>query len=314
MPENKKLVSVIVPVYNEQESLPFLMPRLLSAMEGMNRPFEIIFVNDGSRDNSLRMLYSFHEANPKAVRIIDFNGNFGQHMAIMAGFDHSRGEIVITLDADLQNPPEEIPRIVEKIDAGHDVVGTIRQNRQDPKFRKMASRIVNSITNRITGLQLNDYGCMLRGYRRDIVNIINQSFESTTFIPALAQKFAVNPVEIPVMHSERQHGTSKYSFFRLIRLNFDLMTGFSLYPLQAVTMIGMAVSILSFLFVLFLLLRRLVVGPEAEGVFTLLNINFFLMGITMSCVGIIGEYIGRIYSEVRKRPRYVIRREWDIND
>ncbi|MGI6790187.1 glycosyltransferase [Aminivibrio sp.] len=314
MPENKKLVSVIVPVYNEQESLPFLMPRLLSAMEGMNRPFEIIFVNDGSRDNSLRMLYSFHEANPKAVRIIDFNGNFGQHMAIMAGFDHSRGEIVITLDADLQNPPEEIPRIVEKIDAGHDVVGTIRQNRQDPKFRKMASRIVNSITNRITGLQLNDYGCMLRGYRRDIVNIINQSFESTTFIPALAQKFAVNPVEIPVMHSEREHGTSKYSFFRLIRLNFDLMTGFSLYPLQAVTMIGMAVSILSFLFVLFLLLRRLVVGPEAEGVFTLLNINFFLMGITMSCVGIIGEYIGRIYSEVRKRPRYVIRREWDIND
>lgn len=314
MPENKKLVSVIVPVYNEQESLPFLMPRLLSAMEGMNRPFEIIFVNDGSRDNSLRMLYSFHEANPKAVRIIDFNGNFGQHMAIMAGFDHSRGEIVITLDADLQNPPEEIPRIVEKIDAGHDVVGTIRQNRQDPKFRKMASRIVNSITNRITGLQLNDYGCMLRGYRRDIVNIINQSFESTTFIPALAQKFAVNPVEIPVMHSEREHGTSKYSFFRLIRLNFDLMTGFSLYPLQAVTMIGMAVSILSFLFVLFLLLRRLIVGPEAEGVFTLLNINFFLMGITMSCVGIIGEYIGRIYSEVRKRPRYVIRREWDIND
>ena len=314
MPENKKLVSVIVPVYNEQESLPFLMPRLLSAMEGMNRPFEIIFVNDGSRDNSLRMLYSFHEANPKAVRIIDFNGNFGQHMAIMAGFDHSRGEIVITLDADLQNPPEEIPRIVEKIDAGHDVVGTIRQNRQDPKFRKMASRIVNSITNRITGLQLNDYGCMLRGYRRDIVNIINQSFESTTFILALAQKFAVNPVEIPVMHSEREHGTSKYSFFRLIRLNFDLMTGFSLYPLQAVTMIGMAVSILSFLFVLFLLLRRLVVGPEAEGVFTLLNINFFLMGITMSCVGIIGEYISRIYSEIRKQPRYVIRREWDIND
>jgi len=232
-------------------------------------------------------------------------------MAIMAGFDHSRGDIIITLDADLQNPPEEIPRIVLKIDEGHDVVGTVRQNRQDPKFRKMASRIVNSITNRITGLRLNDYGCMLRGYRRDIANIIHQSSESTTFIPALAQKFAVNPVEIPVEHNEREHGTSKYSFFRLIRLNFDLMTGFSLFPLQAVTMIGMAVSALSFLFVLFLLLRRLIVGPEAEGVFTLLNINFFLMGITMSCVGIIGEYIGRIYSEVRKRPRYVIRREWD---
>lgn len=305
------LISVIVPVYNEEEVLPHLFPRLKASLEGMNRPYEVIFVNDGSRDGSLRLLHDFHKENPKTVRLIDFNGNFGQHMAILAGFDHSRGGIVVTLDADLQNPPEEIPRIVEKIDSGHDVVGTVRQNRQDPKFRKTASRFVNAITNRITGLKLKDYGCMLRGYRRDIIDIINKSSESTTFIPALAQKFALNPVEIPVAHHEREHGTSKYSFFRLIRLNFDLMTGFSLFPLQAVTMIGMAVSILSFLFVLFLLLRRLIVGPEAEGVFTLLNINFFLMGITMSCVGIIGEYIGRIYLEVRKRPRYVIRREWD---
>ena len=170
--------------------------------------------------------------------------------------------------------------------------------------------MVNAITNRITGLRLNDYGCMLRAYRRDVVDIINRSFESTVFIPALAQKFALNPVEIPVAHSEREHGTSKYSIFRLIRLDFDLMTGFSLFPLQAVTMIGLAVSALSFAFAVFLMLRRLIVGPEAEGVFTLLNINFFLMGITMSCVGITGEYIGRIYQEVRKRPRYVIRREW----
>ncbi|NLK19777.1 MAG: glycosyltransferase [Synergistaceae bacterium] len=307
---NSNFVSVIIPVFNEEESLPHLFPRLRASLEGMNRPYEIIFINDGSRDRSLQLLHEFYRENPGKVRIIDFNGNFGQHMAIVAGFDHSRGDIIITLDADLQNPPEEIPRIVEKIDEGHDVVGTVRQNRQDPKFRKFASRIVNAVTNRITGLRLNDYGCMLRGYRRDIVDIINKSFESTTFIPALAQKFAVNPVEIPVGHDEREYGSSKYSIFRLIRLNFDLMTGFSLFPLQAVTMIGMAVSFLSFLFAIFLMLRRLIVGPEAEGVFTLLNINFFLMGITMSCVGIIGEYIGRIYVEVRKRPRYVIRREW----
>ena len=305
------VLSVIVPVYNEEESLPYLCPRLLKTLDGMNRPYEIIFVNDGSRDASLKMLLDFHKANPGKVRVVDFNGNFGQHMAIMAGFDHSRGDVIVTLDADLQNPPEEIPNLVAKIDEGHDVVGTIRQNRQDPKFRKMASRMVNAITNKITGLRLNDYGCMLRAYRRDIVNIINQSCESTTFIPALAQKFAVNPVEIPVGHTEREHGTSKYSIFRLIRLNFDLMTGFSLFPLQAVTMIGIVVSALSFVFALYLLLRRIIVGPEAEGVFTLLNINFFLMGITMSCVGITGEYIGRIYQEVRKRPRYVIRREWN---
>ena len=305
------VLSVIVPVYNEEESLPYLCPRLLKTLDGMDRSYEIIFVNDGSRDASLKMLLDFHKASPGKVRVIDFNGNFGQHMAIMAGFDHSRGDVIVTLDADLQNPPEEIPNLVAKIDEGHDVVGTIRQNRQDPKFRKMASRMVNSITNKITGLRLNDYGCMLRAYRRDIVNIINQSCESTTFIPALAQKFAVNPVEIPVGHTEREHGTSKYSIFRLIRLNFDLMTGFSLFPLQAVTMIGIVVSALSFVFAIYLMLRRLVVGPEAEGVFTLLNINFFLMGITMSCVGITGEYIGRIYQEVRKRPRYVIRREWN---
>ena len=305
------VLSVIVPVYNEEESLPYLCPRLLKTLDGMHRPYEIIFVNDGSRDASLKMLLDFHKANPGKVRVIDFNGNFGQHMAIMAGFDHSRGDVIVTLDADLQNPPEEIPNLVAKIDEGHDVVGTIRQNRQDPKFRKMASRMVNSITNKITGLRLNDYGCMLRAYRRDIVNIINQSCESTTFIPALAQKFAVNPVEIAVGHTEREHGTSKYSIFRLIRLNFDLMTGFSLFPLQAVTMIGIVVSALSFVFAIYLMLRRIIVGPEAEGVFTLLNINFFLMGITMSCVGITGEYIGRIYQEVRKRPRYVIRREWN---
>ncbi len=303
-------ISVVVPVYNEEESLPHLCPRLLAALDAMERPYEVIFVNDGSRDSSLRLLLACREANPGRVRVIDFNGNFGQHMAIMAGFDHARGEILVTLDADLQNPPEEIPRLVAEIDNGHDVVGTVRQNRRDPWFRRTASRMVNAITNRITGLRLNDYGCMLRAYRRDVVDIINRSFESTVFIPALAQKFALNPVEIPVAHSEREHGTSKYSIFRLIRLNFDLMTGFSLFPLQAVTMIGLAVSALSFAFAVFLMLRRLIVGPEAEGVFTLLNINFFLMGITMSCVGITGEYIGRIYQEVRKRPRYVIRREW----
>ncbi len=297
-------------MYNEEESLPHFFPRLRAALESTGRPYELIFVNDGSRDRSLTLLHQFYQAYPETVRILDFNGNFGQHMAIMAGFDHAKGDIIVTLDADLQNPPEEIPRIVEQIDLGHDVVGTVRQHRHDPKFRMVASKLVNSITNRITRLDLHDYGCMLRGYRRDIVDIIKRSGESTTFIPALAQKFAINPVEIPVEHSERERGTSKYGLFRLIRLNFDLMTGFSIYPLQAVTMLGILISALSLLFAVYLLIRRFVVGPEAEGVFTLLNINFFLMGVTMFCVGITGEYTGRIYQEVRKRPRYVVRRTW----
>lgn len=304
-------ISVVIPVYNEEESLPRLFKRLFSVLEGMKRSYEAIFINDGSRDATLPLLLQEQKHHGHSMFIIDFNGNFGQHMAIMAGFDQARGDIVITLDADLQNPPEEIPRIVDALDQGHDVVGTIRKQRQDTFFRKTASKIVNRLTNRITGLSLHDYGCMLRGYRRDIINIINESAESTTFIPALAQNFAVNPIEIEVKHHEREQGESKYSLFRLIRLNFDLMTGFSLVPLQAVTMAGMLISTFSFIFAAYMFIRRIIVGPEAEGVFTLLALLFLLMGVTISCVGITGEYIGRIYQEVRKRPRYVVRKIYE---
>lgn len=170
-------------------------------------------------------------------------------MAITSGFANVRGKYIITLDADLQNPPEEIPKLIAKMDEGHDVIGTCRQNRHDPLFRKVASRLVNKATNRISGLHISDYGCMLRGYSRRIVDIIVQSRESTTFIPALGQKFAVNPIEIPVSHREREFGESKYSFFRLLRLNFDLMTSFSIAPLQMVTMSGMGISLFSIIFV-----------------------------------------------------------------
>ncbi|MFA0889406.1 MAG: glycosyltransferase [Synergistales bacterium] len=305
------LVSVVIPVYNEEESLPALFERLMPVMENLGRSYEVVFINDGSRDRSLALLLDCRDRYRGRVVVVDFNGNFGQHMAIMAGFSQARGEMILTMDADLQNPPEEIPRLVEAMESGHDVVGTIRSGRRDPLFRKFASKIVNRISNRITGLKLNDYGCMMRGYNRRIITFINQCKETTTFIPALAQKFAINPMEIPIAHSEREQGQSKYGLYRLIRLNFDLMTGFSLIPLQAVTMLGMIISILSFFFSVFLLLRRLIVGPEVEGVFTLMALSFLLMGITLFSVGLVGEYIGRIYQEVRERPRFVIREVWD---
>ncbi len=304
-------ISLVIPVYNERESLPFLFERLLPVLEGLKRPYEVIFVDDGSVDGSLGLLLAFRGAHRSTVRVIEFNGNFGQHMAITAGFRSCRGRIVITMDADLQNPPEEIPNLVAAMDAGHDTVGTYRVRRRDPFFRKLAWTIINAITDRITGLHLRDYGCMLRAYSGNIIGLINESAESTTFIPALGRKFSISPAEIPIGHTEREHGTSKYGLFKLIRLNFDLMTGFSLIPLQVVTMLGLLVATLSLFFVVYLGIRRLVVGPEAEGVFTLLNINFFLLGVTMFCVGIVGEYIGRIYQEVRKRPRYVIRKVYD---
>jgi undecaprenyl-phosphate 4-deoxy-4-formamido-L-arabinose transferase len=300
-------ISVVIPVYNEQENLEALYSRLIAVMDGTGRSYEIIFTNDGSRDRSGELLKEFHRRRPKQVRVIDFNGNFGQHMAIMAAFERARGDVVVTLDADLQNPPEEIPKLLSACDAGHDVVGGFRKNRQDSLFRTYASKVINGIRAKITHIRMRDQGCMLRAYRKNIVENIVASGETSTFIPALAYSFAANPVEVEVEHAARTAGESKYRLYDLIRLNFDLMTGFSVVPLQVFTLFGMLVSALSLFFVVYLLIRRLIIGPEAEGLFTLFAILYFLVGIGILGLGIIGEYIGRIYKEVRERPRFVVR-------
>ena len=312
---SKPYVSVVIPVYNEQENLEKLFTRLTSAMDKTGKVWEVLFTNDGSRDRSGAMLKEFYNRRPKEVRVIDFNGNFGQHMAIMAAFERIRGDVVVTLDADLQNPPEEIPKLLEAIEMGHDVVGGYRKDRKDTFFRKYASKMINSIRARITNIRMKDQGCMLRAYRKNIVESIIASGETSTFIPALAYSFAANPTEVEVEHAARSAGESKYRLYDLIRLNFDLMTGFSVVPLQVFTLFGMVVSVFSLLFVIFLFIRRIVVGPEAEGLFTLFAILYFLVGIGIMGLGIIGEYIGRIYKEVRRRPRFVIREIYEkLND
>jgi undecaprenyl-phosphate 4-deoxy-4-formamido-L-arabinose transferase len=311
---SKPYISVVIPVYNEQENLDALFSRLTTVMDKTGKPFEILFTNDGSRDRSGAMLQEFHKQRPTQVRVIDFNGNFGQHMAIMAAFERARGEVVVTLDADLQNPPEEIPKLLAAIEAGHDVVGGYRKNRRDTFFRKYASRIINGIRAKITNIRMRDQGCMLRAYRKNIIESIVASEETSTFIPALAYSYAAKPTEVEVEHAARAAGESKYRLYDLIRLNFDLMTGFSIVPLQMFTLFGMAVSAFSLLFVIFLFIRRIVVGPEAEGVFTLFAILYFLVGIGILGLGIIGEYIGRIYKEVRRRPRFVIRKVYERID
>jgi undecaprenyl-phosphate 4-deoxy-4-formamido-L-arabinose transferase len=303
----KPYVSVVIPVYNEQDNLEALFTRLTAVLDGTAKPYEVIFTNDGSRDRSLAMLSEFHRKRPNEIRVIDFNGNFGQHMAIMAAFERVRGDVIVTLDADLQNPPEEIPKLLAAIEAGHDVVGGYRKHRQDTFFRRYASKVINGIRARITRIRMRDQGCMLRAYRRNIIDAIAASEETSTFIPALAMAYAANPADVEVEHAARAAGESKYSLYSLIRLNFDLMTGFSIVPLQVVTMFGMIVSVVSLLFVVFLFIRRLVIGPEAEGLFTLFAILYFLVGVAIMGLGVIGEYVGRIYQEVRRRPRFVIR-------
>src|SRR5512143_2550608 len=310
----KPYISVVIPVYNEQENLDALFTRLTAVLDGLEKPFEILFTNDGSRDRSGALLKEFHERRPNEVRVIDFNGNFGQHMAIMAAFERVRGDVVVTLDADLQNPPEEIPKLLAAIEAGHDSVGGYRKDRQDTFFRKYASKIINGIRAKITRIRMRDQGCMLRAYRRNIVESIVASGETSTFIPALAYGYSANPAEVEVEHAARAAGESKYRLYDLIRLNFDLMTGFSVVPLQVFTFFGIVISLLSLLFFLFLFIRRLVVGLAAEGVFTLFAILSFLVGVRIMGLGIIGEYIGRIYKEVRRRPRFVVREVFEDLD
>ena len=266
----------------------------------------MVFINDGSRDRSAALLREQFGKRPDVTRVILFNGNFGQHMAIMAGFERSRGDIVVTLDADLQNLPEDIIHLVAKMREGYDYVGTIRRMRQDSWFRRTASRAMNALRERITRIKMTDQGCMLRAYSREIVDAINSCREINTFIPALAYTFAQRPVEIEVGHEERVAGESKYSLYSLIRLNFDLMTAFSVVPLQLFSLVGMAIATLSLGFTIFLAVRRLIIGPEAEGLFTLFGIAFFLIGVTLLGIGLLGEYIGRIYQQVRARPRYLV--------
>ncbi len=306
--DNKPYISVLIPLLNEQDSLTELQQRLHDALEGIGKPYEILYINDGSTDNTQRILEDFHERFP-TVKVIEFNRNYGQHMALFAGFQSCQGDIIITIDGDLQNPPEEIPKLVSKMEEGYEVVATYRRIRHDSLFRKFASNIVNKITSRLVGVTLKDYGCMLRAYSRPVIDHINMCSESSSFIPALANTFARKIVEIEVAHAERKKGQTKYSIFKLLRLNFDLMTSFSLLPIQFIGVLGSIIAALGLLFALFLFIRRLVLGPESEGAFTLFGILFFFIGIQIFALGVIGEYIGRIYLEVRRRPRFIIKKE-----
>jgi undecaprenyl-phosphate 4-deoxy-4-formamido-L-arabinose transferase len=308
-------ISVVIPVFNEELNLPLLFSRLYPVLDGLGRPYEVIFTNDGSMDRSLELLKAQHSARPGVTRIIDFNGNYGQHMAIMAAFERVRGQVIVTLDADLQNPPEEIPKLLALIDAGHDYVGGFRINRKDSLFRTMASRMINVVRSRTTAIEMTDQGCMLRAYRRPIIEAIVQSGAVNTFIPALAYSYSSKPTEVGVRHEERHAGVSNYSLYMLIRLNFDLITGFSLAPLQLFTMVSLACAAGSFLLVVVLALRRFVfVGPEEGGTFTLFGILFFLISVTMVGIGLIGEYVGRTYQVVRVRHRYFVREIIEAGD
>jgi undecaprenyl-phosphate 4-deoxy-4-formamido-L-arabinose transferase len=302
------LVSIVVPVFNESANLPTLWSRLKPVLDGLDRPWETVFVDDGSRDDSLGILREIAAREEGRVRVVELARNFGQHSAILAGFKQSRGEMVVTLDADLQNPPEEIPKLIAAIDEGNDVVGGWREERHDQAYRKYASRLHNRLTSLIVGVPMHDYGCMLRAYRRHIVDTVIDCDEKAAFVPALANTFAKRVAEIPVGHDDRASGKSKYNLFGLAKLSLNLITGFSLIPIQMLSMAGILISVPAVMFAAVLLGHRLIYGPQEEGaLWTVSSLEFFLFGLIFLALGLMGEYIGRIYLEVRRRPTYVVR-------
>jgi len=303
------LLSVVIPVYNEAAGLPALFARLYPALDALQIGYEVIFVNDGSRDKSGALLKDQFAARPDVTRVVFFNANYGQHLAILAGFERVRGERIVTLDADLQNPPEEIHKLLAAMDDGADYVGGVRRVREDSWWRRSASRLMNRLRERITRIRMTDQGCMLRAYSRDIVDAVAAAREVSTYIPALAYTFAHHPVEVDVLHEERAAGESKYSMYRLIRLNFDLITGFSLVPLQLFSVAGMIVALSSVVLYVFVIAQRAIVGGFIEGIKAFWDrdiLAFFLIGCIMFGVGLLGEYVGRIYQQVRDRPRYIV--------
>ncbi len=300
-------VAVVIPVYNEEENLPVLMQRLIPVMQDLGKSFEIIFVDDGSRDHSLEILKSFTKISQ--VRVVELTKNYGQHAAIMAGFSITAADIVVTMDADLQNPPEEIPKLIQVMEEGnYDVVGTIRKGRKDSFLRILPSKIINMVARKITGVTMRDWGCMLRCYRLPVVQRMIQCHEHATFIPALATVFAKRVTEIEVAHEERHGGKSNYPLRKLINLQFDLVASFSDLPMKLIMYGGVLMSLMGVCFGAFLAIARLAYGARwaAEGIFTLFAVLFVFVGLQFFALGVIGEYIGRIYREVRKRPEFVI--------
>ena len=310
----KPYLSIVIPIYNEQENIPQLWERLTKVLGAHYtdpaKPWEVVFTDDGSKDASLKMLIDIAKGEPR-VKVVEFNRNYGQHAAIFGAFAEAEGQVIVTLDADLQNPPEEIPKLVAKVEEGFDVVGGWRQGREmnDSIFRRAPSLVVNAITRKTTGVKLHDYGCMLRAYSREVVDAMLLCKERHSFIPALANSFAKRITEVPVAHAERAAGDSKYGLWKLINLQFDLLTSFSLIPLQMLSVMGVFISALSLAFAVGLLVYRFL-HPEGtvQGVFTLFAVLFFFTGCQFLAFGLLGEYIGRIYVEARDRPRYMVKK------
>lgn len=298
-------ISIVVPVYNEEANLRPLYAEIVSTMEAYGHPFEVLMVDDGSWDKSFEVLKALHAEDPR-LRVIRFTRNFGQNPAIYAGFEHARGEIVVTIDADLQNPPVDIPKVVDKLAEGYDVVQGIRANRQDSLFRKMVSRGINIVVSRLTKMKFRDLGSSMKSYRREVVERFLRSTHHSRYLPAEAAWFGVNMGEVEVSHRPRTAGESKYGIFALLRVNFDMVSSVSAAPVHLISMIGLAFSFIGFGMGARIMFRRIVYGLTYNDTATVAALFFFLAGVQIMCTSVLCEYISRIYTEAQGRPYYIV--------
>ncbi|MEJ2324986.1 MAG: glycosyltransferase family 2 protein [Nitrospirota bacterium] len=306
-------VSVVVPLYNEEENVRPLYERLSQALEGLGRDYEIIFVDDGSTDGTLPLLEEIHSGDGR-VAVLSLRKNFGQTAAFAAGFDFARGEVIVTMDGDLQNDPADIQKLLE-LTKDYDIVSGWRRRRKDPFFsRRLPSMAANWLISTVTGVKLHDYGCSLKAYRKEVVKNLNLYGEMHRFIPAVASWYGVNVAEVEVQHHPRTRGKSKYTMSRTIRVFLDLITvkflqSFSTKPIQFFGPVGLICTLAGFLISLYLSLEKLLRGASIGGrPLLLLGVLLILLGIQLIGMGLLGEMLARVYHESQKKAIYVLKK------
>jgi glycosyltransferase involved in cell wall biosynthesis len=309
----RKDVSIVIPLFNEEESVERLYKALLPVLDNLGKTYEVIFIDDGSMDRTYPSLLNLREQDPN-IWIIRFRRNFGQTAAFSAGFDLARGDVIVTMDGDLQNDPNDIPLLLEKIDDGYDIVSGWRINRKDVFLsRRLPSQIANALISRVTGVKLHDYGCSLKAYRREVVKSIKLYGEMHRFIPALAKWIGIKVAEVPVNHYARKYGRSKYGISRTIRVLLDLLTvkfllDYATRPLQIFGLGGLLSLVAGGALAIYLSILRLFYGVSLSNrPVLLLAVLLIMLGVQLISMGLLGELVVRTYHETQNKPIYVVR-------
>jgi len=305
-------LSVVIPIYNERENLKPLTDRLLSVLPSLGVGYEIIYVDDGSRDGSGELLRTLCAANPR-LRLVQLRRNFGQTAAMVAGFDHARGEVIAVMDGDQQNDPSDIGPMLKKLDEGYDIVSGWRMQRRDATLRVVSSRLANWLIGRVTGVRLHDYGCSLKLYRTELIRIVPLYGDLHRFIPAIASLYGAKTAELPVQHHARRHGRSKYTLARVFRVLMDLLMirflmSYGQRPLHMFGWVGVAMAGLGLLIDGYLAAQKLFFGVQlANRPLLLLGTLLLLAGLQVFTLGLLAEMMVRIYYESQGRPIYAVR-------